>query len=517
MPRPRASWPRRDAGRCARPSGWSATCGPAPSSASSCSSGSRSTHVPDLAKDPKFSRDSTARWSPPTCGRRSTCSWKTSSGARRPTSASSCSPTSVYLNGRLAKFYGADLPADAPFQKVSLDEPERAGRADASVPAGRLSPTRRPARRSIAACSWPGACWAGRCGRRPKPSRRCRPTCTPDSTTRERVHLQTSPTACHDLPRMINPLGFAARELRRRRPVPREGEGQADRRRRAPTRRARARRSVQRRPRAGRRSWPAARRPTTRLSSNCSITWSSSRSGRSGRKSWPTWRSFAEHHEYNIRKLMVEIVASSALTPRAAGPKALQQSPWPWSTENVRFRIAVISYRIPLQLHRHSPETCTWPRRRNRREFHPRPGHRRGGPAVRPEPAEPGLRQPADSASSGWSSCSAPTASSPRRSGPTRKARTFTLKESLKPLEPFQNRTLILHGVCDKVRGDGDNHMRGIGCLLTGIELFPGNIQGGSRHAGRLGERHLDRPGDQELPAAGRRPRAPGSARSSSA
>jgi hypothetical protein len=53
-------------------------------------------------------------------------------------------------------------------------------------------------------------------------------------------------------------------------------------------------------------------------------------------------------------------------------------------------------------------------------------------------------------------------------------------KESLKPLEPFRNRTLVLHGVCDKVRGDGDNHMRGIGCLLTGIELFPGNIQGGS-------------------------------------
>src|SRR3954470_4006277 len=56
----------------------------------------------------------------------------------------------------------------------------------------------------------------------------------------------------------------------------------------------------------------------------------------------------------------------------------------------------------------------------------------------------------------------------------------FTLKESLKPLEPFQNRTLILHGLSDKIRGDGDNHMRGIGCLLTGTELFPGNIQGGS-------------------------------------
>jgi hypothetical protein len=56
----------------------------------------------------------------------------------------------------------------------------------------------------------------------------------------------------------------------------------------------------------------------------------------------------------------------------------------------------------------------------------------------------------------------------------------FTFKESLKPLEPFRSRTLVINGVCDKVRGDGDNHMRGIGCLLTGIELFPGNIQGGS-------------------------------------
>src|SRR5207302_7337295 len=27
-------------------------------------------------------------------------------------------------------------------------------------------------------------------------------------------------------------------------------------------------------------------------------------------------------------------------------------------------------------------------------------------------------------------------------------------KDSLKPLEPFRDRTLILHGVCDKVRGD---------------------------------------------------------------
>ena len=63
---------------------------------------------------------------------------------------------------------------------------------------------------------------------------------------------------------------------------------------------------------------------------------------------------------------------------------------------------------------------------------------------------------------------------------PDEEGSSFKLKESLKPLEPFRDRTLILHGVCDKLRGDGDNHMRGMGCLLTGIELFPGNIQGGS-------------------------------------
>ncbi len=56
---------------------------------------------------------------------------------------------------------------------------------------------------------------------------------------------------------------------------------------------------------------------------------------------------------------------------------------------------------------------------------------------------------------------------------------------------------LLLSGVCDKVRGDGDNHMRGIGCLLTGIELYPGNIQGRLRHAGRLGQRHFSI--DQEI------------------
>ena len=63
---------------------------------------------------------------------------------------------------------------------------------------------------------------------------------------------------------------------------------------------------------------------------------------------------------------------------------------------------------------------------------------------------------------------------------PDKEGELKSFKPSLQPLEAFRQRTLVLHGVCDKIRGDGDNHMRGIGCLLTGVELLPGNIQGGS-------------------------------------
>ena len=56
----------------------------------------------------------------------------------------------------------------------------------------------------------------------------------------------------------------------------------------------------------------------------------------------------------------------------------------------------------------------------------------------------------------------------------------FQLKSILEPLAAYRNQMLILKGLCNRVRGDGDGHMRGMSCLLTGIELLPGNIQGGS-------------------------------------
>jgi hypothetical protein len=63
---------------------------------------------------------------------------------------------------------------------------------------------------------------------------------------------------------------------------------------------------------------------------------------------------------------------------------------------------------------------------------------------------------------------------------PDQEGEEFQLKPILTPLKAYRDRMLTLNGVCNRVRGDGDSHMRGMSCLLTGIELFPGNIQGGS-------------------------------------
>jgi len=68
----------------------------------------------------------------------------------------------------------------------------------------------------------------------------------------------------------------------------------------------------------------------------------------------------------------------------------------------------------------------------------------------------------------------------PKHFWPDAEGRDFEFKRILEPLSPFKEQLLTLHGVCNKIQGDGDGHMRGIGCLLTGVELFPGDIQGGS-------------------------------------
>ena len=63
---------------------------------------------------------------------------------------------------------------------------------------------------------------------------------------------------------------------------------------------------------------------------------------------------------------------------------------------------------------------------------------------------------------------------------PEKTGNDFELKRILEPFRDFKSQMMTMHGVCNRIKGDGDGHMRGIGCLLTGIELFPGDVQGGS-------------------------------------
>lgn len=114
----------------------------------------------------------------------------------------------VHLNGRLAKFYGASLPEDAPFQKVALDPGERAGILShpflmaAFAYTGSTSPIHRGvfvARGLLGQTLRPP----------PEAVSPLAPDLHKDLTTRERVTLQTEPQACQSCHRMINPLGFA--------------------------------------------------------------------------------------------------------------------------------------------------------------------------------------------------------------------------------------------------------------------------------------------------------------------
>lgn len=114
----------------------------------------------------------------------------------------------LYLNGRLAKLYGADLPADAPFQKVKLDADQRAGILThpylLSVFA--YNGTSSPIHRGVFLAR-------SMLGRVIKPPQEAftpiAPDLHPSLNTRERITLQTKAEACQLCHNMINPLGFS--------------------------------------------------------------------------------------------------------------------------------------------------------------------------------------------------------------------------------------------------------------------------------------------------------------------
>ena len=65
---------------------------------------------------------------------------------------------------------------------------------------------------------------------------------------------------------------------------------------------------------------------------------------------------------------------------------------------------------------------------------------------------------------------------------PTGTETAFNLGQILSPLESFKDRLVILDGINVQSAGNGpgDDHMKGMGHMLTGIELLDGNTQGGA-------------------------------------
>jgi hypothetical protein len=113
----------------------------------------------------------------------------------------------VYLNGRLSTFYGLDLPSDAPFTKVALDDGKRAGVLTHPYLLANFAytSTSSPIHRGVFIAR-------SVLGRSLRPPPEAVSPLAPDLhaslTTRERVTLQTSPNACVTCHGMINPLGF---------------------------------------------------------------------------------------------------------------------------------------------------------------------------------------------------------------------------------------------------------------------------------------------------------------------
>ena len=114
---------------------------------------------------------------------------------------------SLHLNGRLAKFYGVDLPADAPFQKVALDAEHRAGvLSHPYLMAGfAYAQSSSPIHRGVFIAR-------SVLGRSLRPPPEAVAPLAPDLhaslTTRERVALQTKAESCQSCHAMVNPLGF---------------------------------------------------------------------------------------------------------------------------------------------------------------------------------------------------------------------------------------------------------------------------------------------------------------------
>jgi hypothetical protein len=113
----------------------------------------------------------------------------------------------LYLNGRLSKLYGGGLPADAPFQKVTLKSEPRAGVLTHPLLLANFSygDNSSPIHRGV----FVARNVLGVTLRQPPDAfTPLAPDLHPKLNTRERITLQTSPKDCKSCHGIINPLGF---------------------------------------------------------------------------------------------------------------------------------------------------------------------------------------------------------------------------------------------------------------------------------------------------------------------
>jgi hypothetical protein len=221
----------------------------------------------------------------------------------------------LYLNGRLAGLYGAKLPADAPFQKVSLEQEERLGILTHPylLTSFAYTATSSPIHRGV----FIARSVLGRVLRPPPEA--VAPFAAdihPDLTTRQRVSIQTQPESCRSCHGMINPLGFTLEHF--------DAVG-------------RFRNEEKGKPIDATGSYETRSGESVKFSGVHDLAVYLTTSGEAHSafvqqlfhylvkqpigafdlEELPKLRRFFAAHDFNIRKLTVEIMTSSALTPRA--------------------------------------------------------------------------------------------------------------------------------------------------------------------------------------------------------
>ena len=229
---------------------------------------------------------------------------------------------SYFVNGRLAKFYGIDLPADAPFTKVT--EKERAGLLTHPYLMATFAYTASssPIHRGVFIAR-------GVLGRALRTPPIAVAPLAPDLhaglTTRQRITLQTSPSACQACHSMINPLGFPLEQFdavgrfrtkERDRPVDASGAYQALSGETVTFRGARDYAEFLARSEETHTAFVEqifhylVKQPVRAF----------------GPDALPGLRRAFESNGFNIRKLLVEILATSALAPREVKPQIASKS-----------------------------------------------------------------------------------------------------------------------------------------------------------------------------------------------